>query len=49
MESEVRGVFINVAARTEGYLSVIQKDHRNYNNKPYQYSMAKLILLQMQK
>jgi len=39
---------MRVHHRTQGYLSLIQQDHRHYNNN-YQYSLSRLILLKIDK
>jgi len=45
---ELKGIYINVQARTEGFLSLVQKDYRHYL-KNYKYSMARLILMMLDK
>lgn len=39
---------MTTANRTEGYISLIQKDHRNFN-KIYEYSLVRLIVLKFDK
>jgi hypothetical protein len=41
-------VFLRTTNRTEGYISITQKDHR-YFTKNYEYSLARLILLKIDK
>lgn len=46
--SECKAVFLRTTQRTEGYLSLIQQDHRNFS-KAYEYSLCRLILLKIDK
>lgn len=46
--SGYKGVFLRVQNRTEGYLNLIQQDHRRFG-KAYEYSLSRLILLRIDK
>ena len=39
---------MRIAHRTEGYISIIQQDHRKFSTN-YEYSMVRLILLKIDK
>ncbi len=45
-------MFLSANTRTSGFLTLIQKDHRFFNkdkNKDYQYSLARVIVLELDK
>lgn len=44
----MKGIFLNIRDRTEGVLSLVQKDYRHYF-KDYQYSYTRMILLLLDK
>jgi hypothetical protein len=46
--SEFKGVFLRTSQRTEGYISLIQQDHREFG-KAYEYSLCRLIVLKIDK
>jgi len=41
-------VFLSTSNRTEGYITLIQQDHRKFT-KVYEYSLARLIVLKFDK
>ena len=48
-ESDFKGIFMGFSNRVEGYLNLIQQDHRKYLNSTYEYSLVRLIVLQLEK
>ena len=46
--STFKGVFLRTTNRTEGYVSLIQQDHRHFG-KNYEYSMVRLIVMKVDK
>jgi len=48
ISSSYKGIFLRTTNRTEGYISLIQEDHRKYT-KNYEYSMVRLIVLKIDK
>lgn len=47
--SDYKGIFLGVHNRVEGYLNLIQKDHRRFPDTDYQYSLVRVIVLQIDK
>ena len=46
-ENGFKAFYMGVHNQTEGYLTLIQKDHRHYLNTDYEYSLVRVILLQI--
>ncbi len=47
INSGFKGVFLNTKVRTEGYLTLIQSDHRKFHQSTYQYSPVRVIVLKI--
>lgn len=48
LDNEFKGVFLRTTQRTEGYITLIQQDHRGFG-KAYEYSLCRLIVLKLDK
>ena len=47
--SDFKCAYLSVTNRTEGYLNLIQKDHRFYPDSTYKYALVRMIIMQIDK